>query len=244
VSPGLYRYSWTVFNEDTSRNVITDFGVAPVHDSVRCEAPARWWCIGGQEDLVESCFWGVEDPGDPPPDWIDEGWNLYVSEVDIHPGQSLGGFTLTSEAPPDTLTFFVEPFHQIPEMSDPYIRKSDRCVRGLTVGPHRFQSPRREGPSAARSPERVMFALRCGRRGSARAVFSFYLPRAAAVSASILDEGGRRVAVLDRAMCEAGLRVIVWDGQSSGGRPAVPGTYFLDLDLGGDRHKRHLFTID
>jgi hypothetical protein len=61
------------------------------------------------------------------------------------------------------------------------------------------------------------------------------LPVGNQVVADVHDSRGRRVRSLLAGPLNRGQHVIVWDGRTTGGDPAPPGVYFLNLRAGRDR---------
>jgi len=62
---------------------------------------------------------------------------------------------------------------------------------------------------------------------------SWELPLASVVRVVVYDVLGRRVAELAPGMQSAGAGSVVWDGRTTGGGEAAPGTYFVRWDAGG-----------
>jgi glucose/arabinose dehydrogenase len=66
------------------------------------------------------------------------------------------------------------------------------------------------------------------------AEFAWTLPRAGAVSLTVLDLAGRRVATLEEGHREAGPHRSLWDGRGATGRRLAPGAYIVRLAASGE----------
>ncbi|MBD3162652.1 MAG: hypothetical protein GF346_09795 [Candidatus Eisenbacteria bacterium] len=71
----------------------------------------------------------------------------------------------------------------------------------------------------------------------------FDMPRAGKAELSVLDVGGRRIALVDRGFRTTGMQQIWWDGRTSSGRRLSPGIYWLRLDVDGDHANQRLVRI-
>lgn len=67
---------------------------------------------------------------------------------------------------------------------------------------------------------------------------SFELPRAARVSARVLDVLGREVRRIEDGERASGMQAIAWDGRDALGRHVAPGLYMVRLDIDGQRFAR------
>lgn len=115
---GLFTYEYTVTNSAQSTQSLRAFRVttnargaiesveSPVGWSGRTYKAfplVGWWATGGIVDLPE---------GDP------NSGDIIPSPFQLAPGQSLGGFKLTSELPPVDSVFLALPFVALPEVAD------------------------------------------------------------------------------------------------------------------------------
>lgn len=71
------------------------------------------------------------------------------------------------------------------------------------------------------------------------------VPARGTVTGAVFAVDGRRVATLPAVSCEAGERVLTWDGRTAHGQPSAAGVYHLwvDLDSGGERVSRHARAV-
>lgn len=67
---------------------------------------------------------------------------------------------------------------------------------------------------------------------------SFELPRAARVSARVMDLLGREVRRIEDGERSSGLQMVAWDGRDALGRHVAPGLYMIRLDVDGVRYAR------
>lgn len=73
---------------------------------------------------------------------------------------------------------------------------------------------------------------------------TFELPRAAHVSARVLDIMGRQVRLIEDGERASGVQAIAWDGHDALGRRAAPGLYMVRLELNGERFARRVMVTN
>jgi len=64
-----------------------------------------------------------------------------------------------------------------------------------------------------------------------------------AASLRIYDVSGREIRALVDGMTKAGRYQVVWDGQDAGGHRMPAGTYFYELNAGGQRVGRQMIRL-
>ena len=72
---------------------------------------------------------------------------------------------------------------------------------------------------------------------------AFSLQNGGAVSATVYDIVGRKVATLVDRVMPAGRHTMRWDGRSDAGRPVAAGTYFVRLESGGEAKTTKLMYL-
>jgi flagellar hook assembly protein FlgD len=70
------------------------------------------------------------------------------------------------------------------------------------------------------------------------------MPQAGPVRLDVYDAAGARVRGLEVAGFTAGSHQIRWDGRDAQGRPARPGLYWAELQVGGERRSQKIVVIE
>ena len=237
VSGGIWTYSYVVANAANSPRGIWSFTLEPVASPLSFSGPTGWQFDAALQHDGQ-INWFCTDPGTNPPD---NGGNVAPSPFDIAPGAS-ATFTFTTPAPPTgspSTSFYVQGFHEMPvagedDNIDSLIALAPTFLEdsftGTVTGPGSAVGV--EPGSAAGSS--TLMPARPNPTQSA-AAFAFSLDRRYHALLAIYDVAGHLVRSLVDTALPAGTHVLGWDGRDREGRRVLPGTYFYQLSLNGQR---------
>jgi hypothetical protein len=141
----LYTYSYRVWNRRSAVSAIWHFAIAPVPRPIGVGMPsARWSHFYGYAGRKDALVWIVTDTG-PAPAGLDSV-SLWPSPFDIQPGDSATGFSLTTSAPPTTVSYYAQGFYDAkvsyvfsvderPGSAPPSFTLFQNSLTGTTIGP-------------------------------------------------------------------------------------------------------------
>ena len=226
-----YTYSYTVTNELTSPGALNEFVLKRVPRPLSMASPTHWG--GGCPWLGDSTAagWIVvdSDTGLPPNDT----GNIYPSPFNLPPGGTVSGFSLVSDKPPTTISFFAQAFDTLEsgdyDVGPPSVLEEG--VTGTIVGPDITSVVGVGGPG--KGGPRVEFRLPQPNPALGLVSLIFVLRDGAEVKLGVHDVSGRSIRLLVSGWRGAGVHSITWNGLDNSGRKVRPGVYFYELLLDG-----------
>jgi flagellar hook capping protein FlgD len=237
---GKYTYTYTVTNEASSTGALETFGLGPVPVSSTLGSPPHWRGGVGWEGDSTLAGWSVSDNDTLPLPPTDTG-NDYPSPYDLQPGQTLGGFTVTSSKPPTTIQFYAQAFDTIPAGDDDTgpPKLSQEGVTGSILGPNKNIVAVGEGFAGHG------FRLRppVPNPTAGYVLLAFELTGRSDVAIDVIDVRGSRVRALVHRAMDAGLHSVTWNGLDESGHRVAPGVYFFGLSVNGGPSERRRVVI-
>lgn len=238
---GKYTYTYSVTNEASSTGSLETFGVGPVPITSTLGSPLHWGGAVGWEGDSTLAGWSVSD-GDTIPLPVTDTGNDYPSPYDIAPGHSVSGFTVVSNKPPTTISFYAQAFDTIPAGDDdvgpPAL--SQEGVTGFILGPDKNVVVAVPEGDEKRG---VKFRPPVPNPAAHSVLLAFELPGPSMVAVDVIDIRGGKVRSLVHGSMGGGLHTVTWSGIDEGGHAVAPGVYFLRLSVNDGPAERRRVVI-
>jgi hypothetical protein len=238
---GEYTYTYIVTNEASSTGSLETFGIGPVPVTSTLGSPAHWGGGVGWEGDSTLAGWSVSEGDTTPLPPTDTG-NDYPSPYDVAPGHSIDGFTIVSNKPPTTISFYAQAFDTIPAGDDdigpPSL--SQEGVTGSILGPDKnavTAVPENGGRHG------VKFRPPTPNPAASSVLLAFELPGISNVTLDVIDVRGSKVRSLIHGSMGGGLHTVTWSGIDGSGHRVPPGVYFHLSVNGGSSERRRVVIV-